>query len=98
MNSYRMVLVEAGLAGVLAGAGCADESRYATKGAVDSLRAQLVATHDTMVALWAATDTMNKVLTDAIDTTPPPPKCPPRCLLMISRIPKMPPEPLRMRP
>ena len=68
--------------------GCGSD-HYATKGEVDSLRTQLVATHDTMVALWDATRQMNIIMKD----TTPPPTCPPRCLTLL-----VPPAPTRMAP
>lgn len=89
MNHYRPAAA-LGLSGALALAGCSGGGGdYATKGELDSLRAQYVATHDTMRALWQATDSMNRLLEGWIqkDTTPIPPKCPPRCLNMIPGVP-----------
>ena len=94
MNSYSTALVGVGLLGAMATAGCdrgpAGE-KYATKREFDALRAQFVASHDTMVALWEATDSMNVILREIEkDTISPPPRCPPFCFEVI------PPEPGRL--
>jgi hypothetical protein len=90
MNSYSAALAGVGLLGAMATAGCnwGAGGEYATKREFDALRTQFVASHDTMVALWEATDSMNKVLREVErDTTSPPPKCPPICLEVIPRPP-----------
>jgi hypothetical protein len=72
MKSDRVVL--AGIVFLGSISGCGD---YATKTELNQLRAQYVATHDTMVAMWEATEsTFNRF---ALDTVPRP-KCNPRCL------------------
>jgi hypothetical protein len=88
MNSYSAALAGVGLLGAMATAGCdggPGGEEYATKHELDSLRTQYIATHDTMLALWSATDSMNRILELRIqkDTTPIPPGCPPRCLNLI---------------
>jgi hypothetical protein len=91
MRNSRVVLVEVALAGTLAVGGCgggrggAGNGGYATQRGLDSVWIQLVATHDTMRALWKATDSMSKVLSAKKDTTPSP--CPPRCLYIVPPIP-----------
>lgn len=97
MKRYCTVLAGIGLVGAMATAGCeggAEGGDYATRAEFEALRARYVATHDTMLALWKATDSMNKILEhrviagmEAIDTTPPRPKCPPRCLPEIPPLP-----------
>jgi hypothetical protein len=83
MTRYRLELVGVGLLSTLAVTGCGGSGSYATQSGLDSLRAQLVATHDTMVAMWIATDSMNKIIRSfATKDTTPPPTCPPRCLEM----------------
>jgi hypothetical protein len=93
MNSYGAALAGVGLLGVMATAGCdggAGGEEYATKHELDSLRAQYRATHDTMLALWKATDSMNRTLELWIqkDTIPIPRGCPPRCLVLIPPLPQ----------
>jgi hypothetical protein len=88
MKSLGAALWGVGTISTLMAVGC-DRENYATKGELDSLRAQLVATHDTMVALWTATRQMNIIEKD----TTPPPVCPPRCLELI-----VPPVPARLAP
>jgi hypothetical protein len=97
MKRSCTAFVGIGLVGVMATSGCeggAGGKDYVTKGEFEALRARYVATHDTMLALWKATDSMNKILEhqviagmEAIDTTPPMPKCPPRCLPEIPPLP-----------
>ena len=88
MTRYRLELIGVGLLSALAVTGCDTPGSYATQSELDSLRAQLVATHDTMVAMWIATDSMNKIIRDfATKDTTPPPTCPPKCLEM-----RMPPD------
>ncbi|HEY7615028.1 MAG TPA: hypothetical protein VH764_18685 [Gemmatimonadales bacterium] len=83
MTTYRLKLVSVGIMSTAAVTGCGGGGPYASQAALDSLRAQLVATHDTMVAMWAVTDSMNQILRDfATKDTTPPPTCPPRCLEM----------------
>ena len=99
MNSYGAALAGVGLLGAMAAAGCdgrAGGEEYATKRELDSLRAQYEATHDTMLALWKATDSMNQALERWIqkDTIPIPLGCPPRCLILIPPRPQ-PSEPMR---
>ncbi len=82
MTSYRLELAGVGLMSTLAVTGC-DPGSYATKSGLDSLRAQVIATHDTMVAMWIAIDSTNQILRNfATKDTTPPPICPPRCLEM----------------
>jgi hypothetical protein len=57
---------------------------YASTRDLEALRAQYVATHDTMVALWEATDSLNDILSEIAMDTVPRPKCIPRCLEMPS--------------
>lgn len=83
-----------GLVGALVTAGCGGApggGDYATKREFEALKVKYIATHDTMLALWKATDSMNKILElkiiPNIDTTPPRPKCPPRCLNVIPPLP-----------
>jgi hypothetical protein len=90
MRSHGAAFWGVGTISTVMAAGCGSGD-YATKGQLDSLRAQLVASHDTMVALWVATDSLNKMLVKK-DTTPPP-KCPPVCLVLL-----VPPVPPRMAP
>jgi hypothetical protein len=71
MKSERVVLAGIVLLGSISG--CGD---YATKTELNQLQAEYVATHDTLVALWEATDSMLRI---ALDTVPRPP-CGPRCL------------------
>jgi hypothetical protein len=92
MKNYCTALVGVGLLSTMATAGrggSAGGEEYATKREFNALRAQYVATHDTMLALWRATDSMNQILEDRIqkDTTPLPPRCPPRCLPELSPVP-----------
>jgi hypothetical protein len=94
MKRYCTALVGMGVVGAMATAGCeggVGGRDYVTKREFEALRAQYVATHDTMLALWKATDSMNQILEHKviplIDTTPPRPKCPARCL---NEIPQMP--------
>ncbi len=99
MKRYYTALVGIGLAGAMATAGCdggAEGGDYVTKREFEALRAQYVVTHDTMLALWKATDSMNEILEQqvipaigAVDTTPPKPKCPPRCLPEIPPLPQL---------
>jgi len=94
MNSYSTALTAIGLLGAVATAGCdrvAGGEEYATKREFEALRTQYIATHDTMLSLWRATDSLSNMLEHQIgrfiDTTPPPPRCPPRCLPEIPPIP-----------
>jgi hypothetical protein len=92
MNSYSAALAGVTLLGAMATAGCnggVGGEDYATKHELDSLRTQYVATHDTMLALWRATDSMNRILELRIqrDTIPIPKGCPPRCLPAIPSVP-----------
>jgi hypothetical protein len=88
MTRYRLELVGVGLISTLAVTGCGGPGSYATQSELDSLRAQLIATHDTMVAMWITIDSTNKILRNfATKDTTPPPTCPPRCLEM-----RMPPD------
>jgi len=93
MNGYNAALAGVGLLGAMATAGCdrGAGGEYATKREFEALRAHYVATHDTMLSLWRATDSMNNLLERQIgrfiDTTPPPPRCPPRCLPEIPPVP-----------
>ena len=94
MNSYGAALAGVGLLGTMATAGCdggAGGKEYATKHELDSLQTQYVATHDTMLALWRATDSMNRILELRIqrDTIPIPKGCPPRCLPVIPPVPSL---------
>lgn len=96
MNSYNAAIGAVGLLGAMATAGCdrgAGGEEYATKREFEALREQYAATHDTMLSLWRATDSMNKMLERQIgpfiDTTPPPPRCPPRCLPEIPPVPQL---------
>ena len=98
MKRSHTALVGIGLVGVTAMAACGGSAAggdYATKAELEALRTQYIATHDTMLALWQATDSMNKILElkiipgiNRLDTTPPRPKCPPRCLNQIPSLPQ----------
>ena len=98
MKRSHPAVASIGLVGAIAMAACgggAAGGPYATKQELEELRTQYIATHDTMRALWQATDSMNKILEIrvipglvALDTTPPRPKCPPRCLNEIPPIPR----------
>jgi hypothetical protein len=84
MKPDRAVLAGIVLPGSISG--CGD---YATKTELEQLRAQYVATHDTMVALWEATDSIVDLLSlIALDTVPRP-KCIPRCMEMPTAPPRM---------
>jgi hypothetical protein len=96
MNSYSATLAGIGVLGAMAAAGCgrsAGDGEYDTRREFAALRAQYIPTHDTLLSLWQATDRMNKILEyqiiePMIDTTPPPPTCPPRCLNLIPPVPE----------
>jgi hypothetical protein len=85
MKKHRGVLVGVVVLGSIVG--CDD---YATKAELEQLRGEYVATHDTMVALWEMTDSMASLI-PSFDTVSPP-RCIPRCLLI------MPPAPRRTAP
>lgn len=90
MEGYRITIVGVGLLSAMTIAGCNNggpAGDYATRSELDSLRTQYAATHDTMRALWKATDSMNRTIR-YLDTIPRPPRCPPRCLNTIPPVPE----------
>jgi hypothetical protein len=80
MKIHRVTLIAASLLGVWAVTGC----DYAKKSEVVALRAELRATHDTLVALW---ETLARVPMPKVGpgeprargVVPPVPPCPPKC-------------------
>ena len=74
MKTYRLVLIAAGLFGAASITAC----DYAKESDLAALRAEHAATRDTLAALWEWTGNAIGALA-AIDTVPPPPKCPPYC-------------------
>jgi hypothetical protein len=53
---------------------------YASNEDLQNLRAHYIATHDTMVALWEAVDSLNDIVSLIAMDTVPRPKCIPRCV------------------
>jgi hypothetical protein len=91
MNRYSAALAGVGLLSAMVTAGCdrgVGGEEYATRREFEALRAQYAATHDTMLSLWRATDSVTRLLGPYIDTTSPPPKCPPRCMEIIPPLPR----------
>ena len=98
MNRNPAVLVAIGLLGVLAATDCDGDRgtrpEYVTKKDFEELRSQFAATHDTMLALWSGTDSLNKIFGLFVTgkygayPVPPPPKCPPICRELIPRKPQ----------
>jgi hypothetical protein len=91
MQRCRLALLAASWLSVVAIAGC----DYAKKSDLDALQAKYQATHDTLVALWEATDTRFMALARK-DTIPPPP-CPPFCETLRVLRTSFPPPPERGR-
>lgn len=90
MQRRRIAVLTAGWLSVAAIAGCG----YAKQSDLDALQKKYEATHDTLIALWQATDTRFQALVRR-DTIPPPP-CPPFCeVLRVVRTP-FPPPPERV--
>ncbi len=94
MRGLGTVLVAVCLAGIGTLTAC---GQYATKEEVAALRAELAATRDTMIGYWQANNQRVAALV-AMDTTSPPPRCPPFCREMEAlRVPMLP-APARTSP